>query len=101
MQQKHGERGLEWQDSENYGRVWKKHDEMFGKSMVKEERNGDRNPSEFWNFIIFLVISPCFFRFILNLSALFLLLPGRSAPQTDVNFIMVHHGIKTHLITGS
>ena len=34
----------------------------------------------FWNFIIFLVISPSFFgRFILNLSALFLL-RDRSAP---------------------
>ena len=98
------------------------HDEMFGKSMVKEERNGEIPlnfgiSSYFWSF------HHAFFRFILNLSAfflqrnrlvpffliysefvhftLFLLLPGRSVPQPDVNFIMVHHGIKTHLITGS
>ena len=71
MQQKHGERGLEWQDSEKKGRVWKKHDEMIGKSMVKEERNGEIPlnfgiSSYFWSF------HHAFLRFILNLSALFL-----------------------------
>ena len=106
MWQKHGERGLEWQDSEKCGRVWKKHDEMFRKSMVKEERNGSVQKdtagfeksmmkhigfggkwqlengsigpehgeiplnfgisSYFWSFY------HAFFRFILNLSALFL-----------------------------
>ena len=71
VQQRHGERGLEWQDSEKCGRVWKKHDEMFGKSMVKEERKGEiplnfEISSYFWSF------HHAFFRFILNLSALFL-----------------------------
>ena len=71
MQQKHGERGLEWQDSENYGRVWKKHDEMFGKSMVKEERNGEI-PMNFGTSSYFWSFHHALFSFILNLSALFL-----------------------------